>query len=105
MKNWNGILLSGLLVILFLVLPEFSWAQNVSTQVTKVKGWVVTVARMIFVIIMVIGALKTVKEFISGNPKAWTNLVYLIVAAMVYYGLSAILSDMSGLGDINTISG
>lgn len=105
MKNWNGIIMALVLVIFFLVLPQIGLGQSVTTQVNKVKGWVVGVAKIVFVIIMVIGALLTIKKFVAGDPKAWTNLVYLIVAAMVYYGLSAILSDMRGLGGIDSITG
>lgn len=104
-NNWKGPTMSLWLSCVLLLFPALSQAQQITAKVNDVKNWVVSIAQVVFVIIMVIGVIKVVKEFISGSPKAWTFLVYLIIAAMLYFGLSTIITDMSSLGSINNING
>ncbi|MEL7531343.1 MAG: hypothetical protein AAFN10_08555 [Bacteroidota bacterium] len=97
----------GILSFLAFATPYFLMAQatggNLAGSLTSVKDWIVSLVNVIFVIVMVVGVIKVVGAFIQGNPNATRNLVYLIVAALVWFGFSVLVGDFSSLGAIEDI--
>ena len=88
---------------LLLFLPELLQAQVVPTLNT-IAQWVVEAVRIIFIIGITIGIARTVILFIQGSPNAVRALVFTIIAALVYFGFSAIIGDVQNLGDIGNIT-
>jgi hypothetical protein len=97
----------GTTTLLVLFLPFLSWAQATGTGLAgtlgSVKDWIVGIVNVVFVIVMVVGVIKVVGGFIQGNPNATRNLVYLIIAALVWFGFSVLIGDFSSLGAIENI--
>lgn len=99
-------LLIPLFLLLMLLLPEMAFSQTgqgLSNTITSVKDWIVTIANVLFVIVMVVGVVKVVGGFVQGNPNAIRNLVFLIIGALVWFGFSVIVNDFSSLGAIENI--
>ena len=98
---------SASVIAFSLMLPSLSLAQatgaGVSAALTGVKDWIVAIANVLFVIVIVIGIIKTVAAFVQGSPNATRNLVLLIVAALVWFGFSLLVADFSSLGAIENI--
>ena len=89
-----------------LLMPVVSYAQTgagVSGALESVKDWIVAIANVLFVIVIVVGIIKTVTAFVQGSPNATRNLVLLVVAALVWFGFSLLIADFAGLGAIENI--
>ncbi|MEM6342965.1 MAG: hypothetical protein AAF927_03760 [Bacteroidota bacterium] len=106
-KQTPSTLQKGAASLLLFMLPLISQAQNtggnLAGSLTSVKDWIVGIVNVVFVIVMVVGVIKVVGGFIQGNPNATRNLVYLIVAALVWFGFSVLIGDFSSLGAIENI--
>lgn len=90
---------------LLLALPLMLEAQATQTTLQSVQTWVVDIVKILFVIGIVIGIIRTVISFLSGSPNAPRNLGYVIVAALIYFGFSALIGDFSVFGPgIDTIT-
>ena len=98
---------SASVIAFSLMLPSLSLAQatgaGVSGALESVKDWIVAIANVLFVIVIVVGIIKTVTAFVQGSPTATRNLVLLIVAALVWFGFSLLIADFAGLGAIENI--
>ena len=96
-----------ILTLLLLLSPELLFAQTagqgISATLTSVKDWIVAIANVVFVIVMVVGVIKVVSGFVQGNPNATRNLVFLVIAALVWFGFSVLVGDFSSLGAIENI--
>ena len=99
--------LGPILMLLLLLSPELLFAQTagqgISATLTSVKDWIVAIANVVFVIVMVVGVIKVVGGFVQGNPNATRNLVFLVIAALVWFGFSVLVGDFSSLGAIENI--
>lgn len=90
-------------VAMMVFIPLFSQAQALTGALEGVKDWIVGIANVLFVIVIVVGIIKTVAAFVQGSPNATRNLVLLIVAALVWFGFSLIIADFAGYGAIENI--
>lgn len=96
--------LKPLVLLFFLSMPFLMFGQSgIETTLTDVKDWIVAVAHILFVVGMVVGIIRVVMAFISGSPNAPRYLVFLIIAALVWFGFSVLVGDFSGLGTIDNI--
>lgn len=94
-----------ILCFVFLALmPAFVQAQQSITLLETVAEWVTEAVRVIFLIGITIGIARTVILFIQGSPNAVRTLVFTIIAAIVYFGFSALIGDIQGIGDIGDIT-
>jgi len=96
---------AALLSSLFLLIPFMMQAQAVQTTLESVQTWVVDIVQILFVIGIVIGIIRTVISFLSGSPNAPRQLVYVVIAAFIYFGFAAVVGDLSLFGPgIETIA-
>ncbi|GAB3283833.1 hypothetical protein GCM10027347_60610 [Larkinella harenae] len=49
----------------------------------------------IFIILMVVGLIRTVAGFISNSPNASRNLLMLVIGAILWYGFNTIVEDIT----------
>lgn len=92
------------LILIVCLLPTLLSAQSgVEGTLTTIKDWVVAIVNIVFVIAIVVGIIRTIIAFISGNSNAVRYLVYLIIAVLVWFGFSVLIDDFSGLGGIGNI--
>lgn len=91
-----------LFIVLF-VLPTVLLGQDLENGLITVRDWVVAIVNVVFVIAIVIGIIRTVVLFISGNSGAVRSLIYLVIAVLIWFIFSNLVGDFSVLGDIGTI--
>ncbi len=108
MKSIQSIFTSskaGWLILALLVLPFVMQAQAVQATLDSVQTWVVDIVQIFFVIGIVVGIIRVVISFLSGSPNAPRQLIYVIVAALVYFGFAAVIGDFQLFGPgIDTIT-
>jgi hypothetical protein len=86
-----------------LLLPSVLFGQSLEGGLATVRDWVVAIVNIIFVIAIVVGIIRTVVLFISGNAGAVRSLIYLVIAVLIWFIFSNLVGDFSVLGDIGTI--
>lgn len=87
-----------------IILGPDAYAQSgVSGSVKNIAKIIQTAANALFIILMVVGLIRTVAGFISNSPNAARNLLMLVVGAILWYGFNTIVEDItSSVGSSST---
>lgn len=67
---------------------------QVSQTLTGYYNTIVTIGNVIFSILMVFGVVKTVSAFLTNSGAGPRNLVFLVVAAVIWFGFNLIVNDV-----------
>ena len=68
---------------------------GVAGSVKNMAKIIQTAANALFIILMVVGLIRTVAGFISNSPNASRNLLMLVVGAILWYGFNTIVEDVT----------
>jgi hypothetical protein len=61
------------------------------------SGFVITAVNVIFIIVLAIGLINTVRKFIVNDPAAMGSLGQLIVGVIVFLGFNLLRDDLLGI--------
>jgi len=67
---------------------------QVSQTLTGYYNTIVTIGNVIFSILMVFGVVKTVSAFLTNSGGGPRNLIFLVMAAIIWFGFNLIVSDV-----------
>ena len=83
------------ILVMLLVLPVLMFAQTgVESTLTQIKDWVTAAANVAFIVILIVGIIRTVTAFVSGSPNAPRYLLFLIIAAAIWFGFTTVVQDL-----------
>lgn len=68
---------------------------GVAGSLTAIAKIISTSGNVIFIILMVVGLIRTVAGFISNSPNAAKNLLMLVIGAALWYGFNTIVDDIT----------
>ena len=85
------------LVIVFTLVGPDTFAQGggVTGSLQAIAKIISTSGNVIFIILMVVGLIRTVAGFISNSPNAAKNLLMLVIGAALWYGFNTIVDDIT----------
>lgn len=69
-------------------------AGQVTQTLTGYYNTIVTIGNVIFSILMVFGVIKTVSSFLTNSGAGPRNLIFLVLAAVIWFGFNLIVSDV-----------
>lgn len=67
---------------------------QVSQTLTGYYNTIVTIGNVIFSILMVFGVIKTVSAFLTNSGAGPRNLIFLVLAAIIWFGFNMIVTDV-----------
>lgn len=82
------------LALLFIFITSDASADVVGSVKTIAKI-IQTVGNGIFIILMVVGLVRTVSGFISNSPNAARNLLFLIFGVIIWFGFNTVVEDIT----------
>lgn len=95
LKNSSNLDKVACVFVLLLILPVLMFAQaGVESTLTQIKDWVVGAANVLFVVILIVGIIRTVIAFISGSPNAPKLLLFLVISAIIWFGFTTVVQDL-----------
>ncbi|GAB2555887.1 hypothetical protein [Spirosoma aerophilum] len=96
----------GFIIIAFaltVITPDAMAQGGVTGSVKNIAKIIQTSANVLFIILMVVGLIRTVAGFISNSPNASKNLLMLVVGAILWFGFNTIVEDItSSVGSSST---
>jgi hypothetical protein len=61
------------------------------------SGFVITAVNVIFIIVLAIGLINTVRKFIVSDPGAMGSLGQLVVGVIVFFAFNLLRDDLLGI--------
>ena len=83
-----------ILAVAFTIIVSDASADVVGS-VKSIAKIIQTVGNGLFIILMVVGLVRTVSGFISNSPNAAKNLLFLIFGVIIWYGFNTIVEDIT----------
>lgn len=74
----------------------------VSQALTGYYNTIVTIGNVIFSILMVFGVVKTVSAFLTNSGAGPRNLMFLVLAAIIWFGFNMIVTDVQSASGSST---
>lgn len=75
---------------------------QVSQTLTGYYNTIVTIGNVIFSILMVFGVVKTVSAFLTNSGAGPRNLIFLVLAAVIWFGFNLIVNDVQSASGNST---
>ncbi len=87
--------------VFFTVQQSFGQAQ-VETAMNSIKGWIVIILNVAFLIGIAIGIFKAAMKFFTGAPDKMEFMVGVVIAILLFGGFQFIVDDLAAFlgGDI-----
>lgn len=80
---------------LTIMAPDVFAQSGVTGSVKKIATIIQTAGNGIFIILMVVGLVRTVSGFVSNSPNAARNLLFLVFGAIIWYGFNTVVEDVT----------
>ncbi len=75
---------------------------QVSQTLTGYYNTIVIIGNVIFSILMVFGVIKTVSAFLTNSGGGPRNLIFLVLAAVIWFGFNLIVNDVQSASSGST---
>jgi hypothetical protein len=72
----------------------FAQGGQVSQTLTGYYNTIVIIGNVVFSILMVFGVIKTVSAFLTNSGGGPRNLIFLVLAAVIWFGFNLIVNDV-----------
>ena len=77
--------------------PILLQAGGTTVALEDFSAFVITAVNIIFIIILALGLINTVRKFVMSDPGAMSSLGQLIVGVIVFFVFNVFKDDLSGI--------